>query len=106
MKKWRVSGTKEPSESEPLLGSQTPEKVLGVIWKSEDDSLTLDSTYLAKFAQDAKPSKRTIVSAAARLHDPTGFLSPFVTQIELLLQKTHVLKPDLDQTLPEDLLSK
>ena len=81
MKKWKVSGVKNSNDCEPILGPQAPEKVLGIIWKTEKDILTFDSKHVSDFVEAAKPTKRTIMGAAARLYDPTGFLSPFITQI-------------------------
>ena len=106
MEKWKISGCKSLSDEEPILGSQAPEKVLGILWKRERDVLTFDSKHLVEFIATAKPTKRTLMGAAARLYDPTGFLAPFVMQIKLLLQKTHLQKIGLDKTLPKELLGE
>ena len=89
MKKWRFSGREKSEESQQILALQTPEKVLGVVWDSQRDILTFNAKPLIDSLKTVKSTKRTVLGAAARLYDPTGFLSPYLTQIELIIQELH-----------------
>ncbi|XP_003742241.1 uncharacterized protein LOC100902447 [Galendromus occidentalis] len=104
MRKWRFSEESCDDNSQVILGSQMPEKVLGVVWNNETDALTFDPANLIEFVAAAKPTKRTLLGAAARLYDPTGFLSPFVMQIKLLIQKVHLQKLGLDKAFQGEIL--
>ena len=65
MKKWRISGMRETEESEQILGLQTPEKVLGVVWNIQQDVLTFDAKPLIEFVKSIKPTKFLPESARA-----------------------------------------
>ncbi|XP_028967508.1 uncharacterized protein LOC100909245 [Galendromus occidentalis] len=71
----------------------------------DEDELVFDPDNLIQFVNSAKPCKRSIMGAAARLHDPIGLISPFVMGVKLLLQKIHVRKLTYDGILPKDLLT-
>ena len=53
-------------------------KVLGVRWNPMKDLLIFDLTEIANFARDLEPTKRNVVSVAAKFYDPFGFLSPII----------------------------
>ena len=105
MHKWRLSGVAEQSGSsrQPIANPLSSEKVLGMSWDNGSDTLLFDPAALMDFVQQAKPCKRTILGAAARLHDPVGLISPFVMIVKLILQKTHINKLPYDKGLPQDL---
>ena len=42
------------------------------------DALIFDLTEIANFARDLEPTKRNVVSVAAKFYDPFRFLSPVV----------------------------
>ncbi|XP_003741304.2 uncharacterized protein LOC100905131 [Galendromus occidentalis] len=110
MHKWRMSGQEESLAQEnypmePIISPLTSDKVLGVGWNNSEDELVFDPNSLIQFVNSAKPCKRSIMGAAARLHDPIGLISPFVMGVKLLLQKIHVRKLTYDGILPKDLLA-
>ncbi|GIX68264.1 reverse transcriptase [Caerostris extrusa] len=51
-------------------------------------------------------SDRSVLSTAAKVFDPVGFLSPFVVRIKRLMQEIWERGLDWDSKLPEDLESK
>ena len=44
------------------------------------DVLIFDLTEIANFARNLKPTKRNVVSVAAKFYDPFGFLSPIIIE--------------------------
>ena len=108
MHKWRLSGSSNGSvtQSQPIADPFSSEKVLGVGWNNEKDTLVFDPTSLIDSVDKAKPCRRSVLGAVARLHDPTGFLSPYIMCVKLLLQKIHIRKLSYDIQLPDDLLAE
>ena len=62
-------------------------KVLGVRWNPMKDALIFDLTAIANFVRDLEPTKRNVVSVAAKFYDPFRFLSPVVIEFKLFFQE-------------------
>ena len=69
-------------------------KALGCLWSPAEDTLSIEAR-----ASDITPTKRGVVRMAARIFDPLGFISPFVLQVKILIQRLWVLKIDWDEDL-------
>ena len=67
-------------------------KLLGCVWSPEEDSLSILPRPL-----DVPATKRGVVRMAATIFDPLGFVSPYMLQVKLLIQKLWVLKLDWDE---------
>ena len=81
------SESKELAETLEKIAS-TSYKVLGVQWDKHDDKLQI---YSEKFAQDVqgkdKATKRSVLSAIAKMYDPIGIISPILVDAKILLQE-------------------
>ncbi|GIX67966.1 reverse transcriptase [Caerostris extrusa] len=81
-------------------------KVLGLVWNLEEDMLRVDVTSLLESFKFLENTKRSVLSTAAKVFDPVGFLSPFVVRNKRLMQEIWERGLDWDSKLPEDLESK
>ncbi|XP_064475507.1 uncharacterized protein LOC135389381 [Ornithodoros turicata] len=88
------------------LGTSAETKVLGVVWKREDDVFKFDTSAIVEFLTSRKNTKRFLLQATARIFDPLAFLSPFVIRVKIMFQKLWVLGIDWDCELPDDLSSE
>ena len=82
-----------PDRISPLI----QQKVLGVKWNSERDSLTFD--FSAVISEVQIETKRTLLMQTARLYDPLGILTPFILRAKLLIQRCWLDK-DLEWDTP------
>ncbi|XP_051164963.1 uncharacterized protein LOC127291122, partial [Leptopilina boulardi] len=75
-------------------------KVLGIFWKPSDDAF-----HFKTFEIPEEPAtKRSILSATAKIFDPMGWISPVTIIAKILLQKLWLRKLDWDDSLSSDLL--
>ncbi|GIX89748.1 hypothetical protein CDAR_245561 [Caerostris darwini] len=81
-------------------------KALGLVWNLEEDMLRVDVASLLESFKFLENTKRSVLSTAAKVFDPVGFLSPFVVRITRLMQEIWERGLDWDSKLPEDLESK
>ncbi|XP_064469624.1 uncharacterized protein LOC135384348 [Ornithodoros turicata] len=94
-----------PKDVTRALGTTTETKVLGVVWKREDDVFKFDTSAIVEFLTTPKNTKRFLLQATARIFDPLGYLSPFVIRVKILFQQLWELGIDWDCELPDDLSS-
>lgn len=70
--------------SKDLDKDETAEvKILGIMWNRQDDTLS----YNVKLEPTKTPTRRSCVSIAARIYDPTGILAPAMMPAKLIIQK-------------------
>ncbi|GBO18374.1 hypothetical protein AVEN_130645-1 [Araneus ventricosus] len=62
-------------------------KVLGFVWNNLDDTLDIDLHSLLSNLNENECTKRNVLHTAAKLFDPSGFISPFLIRIKFLLQE-------------------
>ena len=67
--------------------SSVEQKMLGVHWNPLKDVFIFDLTEIANYARDLQPTKRNVVSVAAKFYDPFGFLSPVIIEFKLFFQE-------------------
>ena len=78
------------------------ERALGVTWNVERDGFVIDVDLKSK-AADLPVTKRTILSVAATLFDPLGFVAPVTLMPKLLMQELCRQHLDWDDEAPEDI---
>ena len=78
------------------------ERALGVTWNVERDGFVIDVDLKEK-AADLPVTKRTILSIAATLFDPLGFVAPVTLMPKLLMQELCRLHLDWDDQAPENI---
>ena len=79
-------------------------RVLGVHWNPMKDILVFDLAEIANYARDLKPTKRNVVSIAAKFYDPFGSLSPIIIEFKLFFQEVCRMKIGWDNPLNDELL--
>ncbi|XP_043200214.1 uncharacterized protein LOC122369489 [Amphibalanus amphitrite] len=83
------------------LDGETPlplERVLGLKWETEEDSLCIDVSFPSKPA-----TRRGILSSVSAIYDPLGFISPCTLVAKNILKRLCVDKYSWDDTIPEDM---
>ena len=84
--------------------TSTEQKVLGVRWNYVNDTFVFQLGEIASLARDTEPTKRNVVSIAARFYDPLGFLSPVILQFKLFFQELCKRKIGWDDCLEGELM--
>ena len=77
-------------------------KSLGLIWEPSTDS------FIFSFSPEhssKKLTKRTILSAIARLYDPLGLIGPIITKAKIFMQALWKLGLNWDESLPQQFQS-
>ncbi|GBO18825.1 hypothetical protein AVEN_175441-1 [Araneus ventricosus] len=85
------------TENEYDFSSTNEIKTLGIAWKARTDCFT----FKVKMEQNARPTKRLVLSIVARLFDPLGLLGPVITKAKIFMQQLWLLKIDWSKRLPE-----
>lgn len=80
-------------------------KILGLSWKSIQDTLTYKIITVRDFNQK-KITKRVILSRIATIFDPLGLLAPCIIIAKTLLQKLWAENLTWDQSLPNHILNE
>lgn len=75
-------------------------KVLGVNWDVKTDELHFKFSDLDQSELHACITKRQLLSQAASLYDPHGYIGPVTLKIKLILQKLWIEKIDWDEKIP------
>ena len=80
-----------------LLEAENEEKVLGVVWNKETDSLS----YKVKPAETVtKLTKRKILARVAQIFDPLGFSAAFLVKAKINMQRLWEMGLEWDEELP------
>lgn len=77
-------------------------KILGLSWHPETDTFRFNVEY----STPSKITKRSVLSAVARLFDPLGWLAPIIVASKIFFQKLWSLNGEWDDALPEDLCTE
>lgn len=90
--------TKDPHE----ISSKEDAKTLGLIWNQHSDEFL----YRTDIIQTPKTStKRSVLSAIAKIFDPLGCLSPITITAKIILQQIWLDKLSWDEDLPQKTLA-
>ena len=82
------------------IESEDHTKALGLHWNMSTDEFYYDRKVLEGMQVT---SRRTLLSATAKLYDPIGLLAPIIVTGKLIFQRATQLKLDWDAPLPVDL---
>ena len=83
------------------------EKVLGVVWNSQEDVLTYKVKPWSHYSQTLMQLlKRQILSNIARIYDPIGFAAAFLIKAKIGLQELWKCGIDWDDELPMEIQDK
>ena len=72
-------------------------KALGCLWSPTDDTMSIQVR-----SESVPATKRGIVKMAATIFDPLGFVSPFLLQAKIIIQKLWARKYDWDEEISGD----
>ncbi|KIH47286.1 integrase core domain protein, partial [Ancylostoma duodenale] len=81
-----------------ILGKSITPKVLGILWNSDDDTMTISCRYPEK----SRITKRTISEQVAAVYDPMGWITPLTLLPKLFLQQLWKHEYRWDEELSED----
>ncbi|XP_039303514.1 uncharacterized protein LOC120357395 [Solenopsis invicta] len=102
--KW-VSNTREllprASPEEALLPAFDAVSALGIVWHPDEDALSVRVTVSQ---QHETTTKRTVLSDAARLFDPLGWVAPVLIFARVFMQDLWLAGHDWDDPLPLELV--
>ena len=96
----RASSTKEITSEAEL----PYERTLGVTWDVRTDCFTIDVALMRKAGDSV--TKRSILSVAASLFDPIGFLAPITLVPKMLMQNLFRMKLDWDEAAPKETVDR
>ena len=113
LKKWRTNREDQqgnlpnPRESgkEDVSLSEEPTKVLGLVWKPQEDYYSYQTQPLLKRCENTKMvcTKRMVIQITSSIFYPLGFLSPVVLKGKMLFQRLWEKGLSWDENLPDDL---
>ena len=90
-----------------ILQGDGEEKVLGVVWNSQEDVLTYKVKPWSHYSQTPiQLSKRQILSNIAQIYHPLGFASAFLIKAKIGLQELWKRGIDWDDELPMEIQGK
>ena len=93
------------SKLEPQGGTKG-EKVLGLAWDCENDTLHFNFQHIADKAKGLEATKRNVLSLLASLFDPLGMVSPVTVGMKVLFQEICNSKFDWDEVLTGEIKRK
>ena len=78
-------------------------KVLGLTWETETDSLVFNLKTLAANALEAEMTKWTVLGVIAKIYDPLGLITPITSPLKVYLQRLFRENIAWDELLSEEL---
>ncbi|XP_017474509.1 PREDICTED: uncharacterized protein LOC108365074 [Rhagoletis zephyria] len=87
----------ENKQEPPLV-----QKVLGIVWNTMSDEISIEFDNTLNYIQKLKPTKRNVLKTMARIYDPFGMLAPSTVRIKLLLQELWKEKVEWDVVMPDE----
>ncbi|XP_055632538.1 uncharacterized protein LOC129773014 [Toxorhynchites rutilus septentrionalis] len=86
------------------------ERVLGLLWKPEEDVFTftmgLNDKLLPYLTNSIRPTKRIILQCVMSFFDPIGFLSPLLIHGRIIIQETWRSRTEWDQSVTDELFGR
>lgn len=76
-------------QSAHLLSGTETSKVLGLIWRPQEDLFLFDPSSIINLARsnEARLTKRIFLSISSMIFDPIGIISPVTITIKIIFQK-------------------
>lgn len=115
LKQWKSNSTKllealgeqKASEDAELYETeQKTERVLGLVWKPEEDKLTFNlnlNRVPPQIIEGKRPTKREALKVVMSLFDPLGYASPVTARAKQILQEIWRRGTAWDDEIDEDL---
>ena len=88
-----IENNESPTES-------TPDKILGIIWDENSDTLKFDLKEIIETACSNIPTKRNILSILSSFYDPLALIQPIIISLKVLFQDICKRKLDWDTEIP------
>ena len=80
--------------------------VVGIGWKNTKDCFTFQEKGILNSETNIRLTKRNILKVAGKLYDPSGWLSPYIVQIKILIQMLWERGLEWDEIIPKDLQNR
>lgn len=104
----------EKTEGMTMFKGEVEEKVLGIIWNNQTDTLSFkvesDLLKLITAGDQRQPelklTKRVLLSQVARIYDPIGFAAAFIIRAKMGLQELWQIGIDWDEEPPPEIRDK
>lgn len=84
-----------------LQAEADTQNFLGMKWHRKGDLLHFDFSNILD--HQGPPTKRSMISEASKIYDPTGMVAPFIVGAKILFQSTWIRELPWDAPLPDDL---
>lgn len=97
------SEAKSVPDADSSIPKSKNEKVLGLLWDKDADQLRFEFDEIFKEAKDKPVTKRSILSATAKLFDPLGVLCPIIVPLKILFQSLCKEKVDWDSPVSDEI---
>ncbi|GFR01127.1 integrase catalytic domain-containing protein [Trichonephila clavata] len=81
-------------------------KDLRHLWRPQKDTLAFSVSSIADVSDSCTITKRSVLSATARIFDPLGLISPAVTKAKLVMQELWRLTLDRNDSWPIHLVTQ
>ena len=78
-------------------------KVLGFIWNTKIDALSIKFCEIVELAKSLSETKRNVFKVIAKLFDPLGLVTPISTPLKVLMQELFQSKYKWDKHFSDDL---
>lgn len=103
LRKFRTNSELDPdkhvlNENQDISDVSNTTSTLGLVWSPVRDELV----FTMKFDDLKKPTKRSILSAIAKIFDPLGLLSIFIVRAKMLLQRLWSCNLKWDDEIPNE----
>ena len=97
------SEAKSVPDPDSSIPKSKNEKVLGLLWDKDTDKLKFEFDEIFKEVKDKPVTKRSILSATAKLFDPLGVLCPIIVPLKILFQSLCKEKVDWDSPVSDEI---
>lgn len=88
------------------LTVEKPILVLGLIWDTDSDTLSIKESKLPKECDYQKNTKRSILKSLAKVFDPLGYFSPILLKGKQILQRCWENHLNWDDTLDNETMNE
>ena len=108
LRKWRTNDPDLRQKINSFENNESPiestaDKILGIIWDENSDTLNFDLKEIIETACSNIPTKRNILSILSSFYDPLGLIQPIIISLKILFQDICKRKVDWDTEIPDDL---
>lgn len=108
LRQWTSSDdTINKMASQDGASAEAVTKVLGLVWNSNTDTLSLSLDKLIQEIQALQSiTKRSVLSLSSKLFDPLGFVEPVSAKGKIMMQELWKMKMPRDTELPQNYREK